>query len=334
VHDPETLHGWFAGCLSTRLRGAPLPLNLLNRPVVLFRDAQGVARGLEDRCPHRLARLSDGAVKDGALRCPYHGWRFDGGGACIQVPGLVGDPPSPKRCATPIQVAERDGVVWLGADAEGEPPALPLSADRAYTTFSGEATLHARLFDALENFLDATHTHFVHPGLIRKEGPRKVVRVQVIPSGDGVEAVYRDEGTQSGVIARAFGADVDCSIGRFRLPGTVELDYLAGDTLRMRVGLFFRPGAGETTHVVAVSSGRAPRAAAWLVRPAIKLLFRLALRQDARILSRTAENRRRHPEQDYVFTELDVMAPHLLRLLRQGPARGAVPAPREIEMRL
>jgi nitrite reductase/ring-hydroxylating ferredoxin subunit len=40
-------------------------------------------RAFEDRCPHRLAPLSEGRVEaDGTLLCAYHAWRFDGGGAC------------------------------------------------------------------------------------------------------------------------------------------------------------------------------------------------------------------------------------------------------------
>jgi nitrite reductase/ring-hydroxylating ferredoxin subunit len=28
-------------------------------------------------CPHRLGPLHECAVEDGALRCPWHGYRFD-----------------------------------------------------------------------------------------------------------------------------------------------------------------------------------------------------------------------------------------------------------------
>ena len=82
----------------------------------------------------------------------------------------------------------------------------------------------------------------------------------------------------------------------------------------------------------AVSSGRAPRGLGWALKPLFTLLFRVALRQDARVLARTAANKANFAERDYVFTELDVVAPHLLRLLRQGPAEGPVPAPRTVEM--
>ena len=38
--------------------------------------------------PHRNARLSDGLVTEGCLRCPYHGWEFDAEGAVAHVPAV------------------------------------------------------------------------------------------------------------------------------------------------------------------------------------------------------------------------------------------------------
>ena len=47
-------------------------------------------RCFEDRCPHRLAPLSEGRIEpsDGTLFCNYHGWRYDGSGACRGIPQL------------------------------------------------------------------------------------------------------------------------------------------------------------------------------------------------------------------------------------------------------
>jgi nitrite reductase/ring-hydroxylating ferredoxin subunit len=59
-------------------------------------------------CPHWLGPLEDAEVEDGAIRCPWHGWRFDvrsgenlEGRAC--------------RLPTPPQISIEDGVVSLTA---------------------------------------------------------------------------------------------------------------------------------------------------------------------------------------------------------------------------
>ena len=36
---------------------------------------------------HRLAPMSEGRIhSDGTLMCSYHGWRFQGDGACVDIP--------------------------------------------------------------------------------------------------------------------------------------------------------------------------------------------------------------------------------------------------------
>ena len=40
-----------------------------------------------DKCPHRLAPLTEGRInEEGLLECPYHGWAFSGGGDCEVIP--------------------------------------------------------------------------------------------------------------------------------------------------------------------------------------------------------------------------------------------------------
>ena len=63
----------------------PTPFTLLGQNVVIFRDGAGSWNVLEDKCPHRLAPLSEGRIEpsDGTLQCSYHGWRFDSGGRAV-----------------------------------------------------------------------------------------------------------------------------------------------------------------------------------------------------------------------------------------------------------
>ena len=63
-----------------------VPVKLLGEDFVLFRDPQG-RYGLLDRdCPHRGADLAFGRLEGGGLRCAFHGWLFDAGGQCLDMP--------------------------------------------------------------------------------------------------------------------------------------------------------------------------------------------------------------------------------------------------------
>ncbi len=45
----------------------------------------------------RLAPLSEGRLEsDGTLQCAYHGWTFNGEGACTRIPQLKGDEKAQK----------------------------------------------------------------------------------------------------------------------------------------------------------------------------------------------------------------------------------------------
>jgi hypothetical protein len=59
---------------------------------VLWADAAGQWRAFEDRCPHRLATLSDGLVdkQRGEIVCAYHGWRFQVRAAAAYASGVFG----------------------------------------------------------------------------------------------------------------------------------------------------------------------------------------------------------------------------------------------------
>jgi len=64
-------------------------LALIDLHVAVFRLADGRLFGIEDRCPHRGARLSAGLIYDeDKVACADHGWgiRLSDGG--VEPPGL------------------------------------------------------------------------------------------------------------------------------------------------------------------------------------------------------------------------------------------------------
>ena len=103
-------------------------------PMVLVR-LNGVPAAFLDRCPHRNVPLSAGTVVNGSLQCGYHGWRFAGDGACLEVPGLCGEPDMRGRRATSFPVVEKDGFVWVYARIR--PCFLEKRANSSYNRSTG-----------------------------------------------------------------------------------------------------------------------------------------------------------------------------------------------------
>ena len=74
------LNLWYLVADATEIGNRPVGLKRLNRDVVAWRDANGAVNVVEDRCPHRGARLSRGRIIDGQIACAYHGLQLDGDG--------------------------------------------------------------------------------------------------------------------------------------------------------------------------------------------------------------------------------------------------------------
>jgi phenylpropionate dioxygenase-like ring-hydroxylating dioxygenase large terminal subunit len=53
---------------------------------VLFRNQSGNYGLVGEHCSHRGASLYYGFVEEDGIRCPYHGWKYDSCGKCIEQP--------------------------------------------------------------------------------------------------------------------------------------------------------------------------------------------------------------------------------------------------------
>jgi phenylpropionate dioxygenase-like ring-hydroxylating dioxygenase large terminal subunit len=158
---------WHPVLIAKSLGKAPVAVQLMDEPLVLWRDEAGVVHAFVDRCPHRGARLSMGCVRGGELECPYHGWRFEGGGRAVAIPALPGFVPPPAHRVTAHAVQEHCGLLWVrldGAAADDRgPPAFAAEQDerlRKVTCGPYDVTTSAPRI--IENFLDMAHFGFVH----------------------------------------------------------------------------------------------------------------------------------------------------------------------------
>ena len=64
----------------------PVRVKVLSERLVAFRDSLGRYGLIDEFCAHRGVSLWFGRNEECGLRCPYHGWKFDFTGQCIEVP--------------------------------------------------------------------------------------------------------------------------------------------------------------------------------------------------------------------------------------------------------
>jgi phenylpropionate dioxygenase-like ring-hydroxylating dioxygenase large terminal subunit len=161
---------WYPMIESAKLNSdKPELVQALGHKLALFRDGEGNAHCVSDTCVHRAGSLGLGKIRDGNIECPYHGWQFDGTGACKMIPSIGKDGKVPARAkvdAYPVQ--EKYGIVfaYLGdLPAEERPSLMPIDEYdednwRANLIVYDVACNYER---SIENGLDPAHNEFVHP---------------------------------------------------------------------------------------------------------------------------------------------------------------------------
>ena len=188
---PVEYRHWHPVALATAVGAAPLAVQLLDQPLVLWRDATGAVQAWADRCPHRGAALSLGCVRDGQLECPYHGWRFSGNGQVVVVPALPDFTPPDSHRATVFTCTERFGLVWvrLAAEGEAQPPAFAAEDEpRLRKVNCGPYDVATSAPRIVENFLDMAHFGFVHEHWLGDRGHTAVPPYQVQATATGLLA--------------------------------------------------------------------------------------------------------------------------------------------------
>ena len=208
-------NGWFVVAESIDLGpGEMLVLHYFARDLVLYRTVSGEPRVVDAHCPHLGAHLGVGGKVEGdCVRCPFHGWVFDGAtGDCVEIP--YGEATRiPARAATrAYPTVERNGMVWAWYHAEGAEPFydVPVVGEFADPEWSAavvrafEIAVPAQ--DMAENNVDYAHFHYVH----------------------GSEAIPEDEFHVDGTYKRAVGMEgafvregYGLGLGVLRIAGSV-----------------------------------------------------------------------------------------------------------------
>lgn len=169
----------------------PQAVRLFGEDYVLWPVDGGFAMS-EPFCPHRSAHLAAGWVDGGQLVCPYHGWRFDGRGACTHIPQLDPSLPTPPRAQLrTYPVVVRYGMVWacVGEPVSDGPPRWPEGDEadergwRVYVDFFGPWNVAATRI--IDNNLDSSHIAYVHASTFGDPEDARLPALSVAPHESG-----------------------------------------------------------------------------------------------------------------------------------------------------
>ncbi len=239
VHTEAVRRSWHALARPCDLTDGPLARTLCGERIVLFTGADGSPTALPDRCPHRNAPLSAGQAVDGCVECPYHGWRFDGGGRCVEIPSSGPGAPVPARAhLDPYPTRVSSGLVWVAlGEPIGEPPIAPYEDDpdfrRLNTPVVEWAASTTRLVD---NFMDFTHFPWVHAASFGGAADREVPPLSMGPLPDGFTGYAYEVTADNSGGGTSASAQTDEVVHRSMSTG-YHLPFCVRSTIRYDTGL-------------------------------------------------------------------------------------------------
>jgi phenylpropionate dioxygenase-like ring-hydroxylating dioxygenase large terminal subunit len=250
--------------------------------------------------------------------CPYHGWRFEGSGACHSIPGLNSYSSKEIHQAQAYQADEKYGLIWVCLDANAGCTIPEIVIEPHEKRFHLTMQVNSPIKDVVENALDPLHTHFVHGGWIRTDAKRQPITIKMRVEQERLEAEYCNEVKQQGWIHRmlSFGRQVEKSFGRFMHPALFQIEYQTTRKERLLINGFLSPINEQCSKVFLVSVTNAP-IPQFLFKLFVKPLFAVAMKQDKKMLEMRSKHLQRFGSGKEVSTQGDLFGPYLDLLLNE-----------------
>lgn len=204
-------------------------------PYVLFLDSYGKIAVMEDRCPHRGAMLSEGKCTNGNLRCPYHGWEFNGQADIVSIPSEGIDFKKRDWKARTVATVMKDGCVWIWCGTNSPDTPIPTwtfprgNAPNPYNYFM-ITDFDNQVGPLIQNFMDVPHTVFVHSKWFRDRALMKVP-AKIDVSDGRVKITYLQPKDSIGFMEQILNPKKKPMVhtDEFIFPNLTRVDYEFGD---------------------------------------------------------------------------------------------------------
>lgn len=144
----------------------PVRVKLLSERLIAFRDSDGRLGLMDEFCAHRGVSLWFARNEEGGLRCPYHGWKYDVAGQCLEVPSEPEESGFRQRIKLQnyplVQVGD---ILWTHMGDPADPPPLPewepyqVPPAQSYTSKRWQ---ESNWLQALEGGIDSSHVSWLH----------------------------------------------------------------------------------------------------------------------------------------------------------------------------
>ena len=151
----------------------PVRVKLLSERMIAFRDSEGRYGLIDEFCAHRGVSLWFGRNEHGGIRCPYHGWKYDYTGQCLEVPS---EPVESGFCQkiklTGYPLVKVGDVLWTYMGPAEHKPPLPeweFARVPAEQSFTSKRLQECNWLQAMEGGIDSSHVSWLHSGNLNSD---------------------------------------------------------------------------------------------------------------------------------------------------------------------
>jgi len=141
-------------------------VKILCEELAVFRDKGGRYGLVGEHCPHRSASLAFGRVEEEGIRCPYHGWKFDVRGRCLEQPAEPEGSTYKDRVQHKAYPVEKLGGLLFGYMGPEPAPLLPrwdvLAWENGKRWIEVHEVLRCNWVQPMENSVDPSHLYWLH----------------------------------------------------------------------------------------------------------------------------------------------------------------------------
>src|SRR5690242_10840895 len=142
----------------------PVRVKLLSENLIAFRDTQGRLGLIDEFCAHRGVSLWFGRNEECGLRCPYHGWKYDVTGQCVDLPSEGENGPMRSRIKLESNPCSEQGeTIWTYVgppELQPAPPAFEWARVAPERRFISKRLQECNYLQPLEGGIDSSHVSF------------------------------------------------------------------------------------------------------------------------------------------------------------------------------
>jgi phthalate 4,5-dioxygenase len=151
----------------------PVRVKLLSERLLAFRDTEGRYGLIDEFCAHRGVSLWFGRNENCGLRCPYHGWKYDVTGQCVEVPSEPVESGYAKKIKLKSYPLIKIGdILWtyMGPPEKEPPhPEWEFALVPPEQTFTSKRWQECNWLQAMEGGIDSSHVSFLHSGGLKND---------------------------------------------------------------------------------------------------------------------------------------------------------------------